>query len=219
MRRPSPSCCWASPGTCPSERACSHGDRGLRQAADVRLIDQRFALVMGRGAVVAPVKTRIGDDAFRHGERTVAVVEREIRCRAADPIAHERVGPFQLPSDLAGIGIDEQFVGIEAMPTLRVIGAVNAQAIARAGSQPLDMTMPDVAVAFRQGKPRQFASAIVREQADVDSFSMGRKHREVDSGAIEGRPQRPGATSRDRAVGKSVRRGCDAPHRHEERPL
>src|SRR6185312_2027352 len=57
--------------------------------------------------------------------RIVAPVEGQIAARAADAIAEMKVRDLESAVELAGIGVDQQLVGVEAMAFIGRIGAID----------------------------------------------------------------------------------------------
>ena len=87
------------------------GDRRARELENDRLFPRDL-----RPALLAPGEGGLDDPAFRDEARIVAPIDRQILARAADAVAENRVGPAQPAVQRLGIGIDQQLVGVEAMP-------------------------------------------------------------------------------------------------------
>ncbi len=51
----------------------------------------------------------------------------------ADGVAEQRLGPFQFANQLLGVGVDQQFVVVEAVAVGRVIRAIDAVAVDQPG--------------------------------------------------------------------------------------
>ena len=161
------------------------------QSLDMRLIDHRFGQGTVQGTVVAPGEAGVHDHRLRHVLRAVAAVEGQVGIVMPDPVSHQRVmrgGPSRQP---LGIGVDQQLARVEAMPFVGAIGAVHPKAVFLAWAQPLDMAVPDMALAFGQIDPRLSVAFV--EQAQHGAFGMLRKHRKVHPRAVEGRTQGRGA--------------------------
>ncbi len=104
------------------------------EALDVDFVDHR--LVPGHGlpaGFAVPVEIGIDDHAFGHERRAVALVEGEVVAGFHLVAEHRRI-PFQRPGMGAGVGVEQQFVRVEAMPGLGLIRAVNAVAVEGARS-------------------------------------------------------------------------------------
>ena len=94
-----------------------------------------------RRAVVPP-RERIVDDSRQRRERRV-VAQVVGRVVFAEGEAEERFVPAQRPADDAGVGIEHQLVGIEAMTGVRREGTVDAVAIELARLNVRQIAVPD----------------------------------------------------------------------------
>ena len=102
----------------------------LGQALDVGFIDDGvFPGNVRPRFAAAPVEGFVDDDSLRHAAGVVTPVEGEIFARAAGAIGEMRVAPDQPAGEPLGIGVEQQLVGVEAVPMLGRIGAVDAVAI------------------------------------------------------------------------------------------
>src|SRR5215475_9297161 len=101
-----------------------------------------------------------------------------------------------MPSDLtqvgAGIRIEQQLVGIEAVSRRRLIWPVNPEAVRCAGAHTGKVAMPDLIGVFRQRDALQLAVAFRVENADFHLGRIRRKYGEIGSASI------PGGTARMR---------------------
>ena len=173
------------------------------QALDMRLVNHRVGQ-RGLGCrIFAPLKGRVDHNRFRHGKGAVAGVEGQVCARAAHLVAHQGIRPAQPPLQRAGIGIDQQLVGVEAVPGLGLIGAMGAKAIKRARHQARHALMPDVAVALAERQARGFLAPVGREQAQIDPFGMGRKDREIHAIPVETGPHGIGTARSHARSGRS----------------
>ncbi|MNT14047.1 hypothetical protein D3C72_1490370 [compost metagenome] len=80
-------------------------------------------------------------------------------------VAEQRVAPVHLAVQLAGVGVQQQLVRIEAVPILGIVGTVGAVAVHQAGLGVRQVAMPDLVGAFRQIEAAQFLAALGVEQA------------------------------------------------------
>ena len=129
------------------------GDPGVLpgQATHMGLVDDGVGPGDAGRTIVAPVEGFVGDDAFRHGGRAVAPVERQVAARRWQAKAVQRVGPAQVAGQCAGVGVEQELVGIEAVAARRVIGTVGAVAIQQAGGGVGQVAVPDLVGVFGQG--------------------------------------------------------------------
>ena len=171
----------------------------LGQRLDMRLVDHRAGNGMPGRHIAPPVVQGIDHDAFRHGKGAVAAVETQVAARRADAVAHQRIGPAQAAFQRPSIGVDQQFVGVEAVALFRRIGAVGAEPVQITGGQPGHMHVPDVALAFGKVEALHFLAAIVGKQAQLDPAGVAGKHGEIDAIAVPAGAERIGQTGGDPA--------------------
>ncbi len=141
-------------------------------------------------ALLAPGKRRVDHPAFRHERRAVALVERQIGVRRAERVAEQRRVPLQLADDLAGVGIEQQLVGVEAVAFGRRVRAMHAVAIDLARPRIGQITVPDLIGVFRQLDALDLAATATLEQAQLDLGGVCRKQREIDAEPIPGGAER-----------------------------
>ena len=104
------------------------------QSFDMHFIDDRLIPWSTKKLVGSPRKGGIDDDAFGDVCRTVPIIERKISLLIADLIAeHASFGPMHGAGHGFRVGIDEQFIGIEAMALGRIVGAMDTIAVMLAG--------------------------------------------------------------------------------------
>ncbi len=107
----------------------------------------------------------------------------------ADGVAEQRLRPFQLADELFGIGVDEQFVGVETVALARRVGAVHAVAVDLAGMRIRQITVPDFVGVFGQFDAFEFHFAGFVEQAEFYLGGVRGKDREIHPKPIPGRAQ------------------------------
>ena len=162
----------------------------LRQAFDVRLVDDGVFPRHLRMPVVAPGVGLVDHHRFEHRARVVAAVERQVLALVADAIGQMRVGPGELAAEPLAVGIDQQLVVIEAVPGLRIVGAVNAIAVelARLGVGQIDV--PDVLGALRHRDAVDLVPPALVEQAKLDLLGGAGEQREVRAAPVPGGAER-----------------------------
>src|SRR5215471_16776467 len=116
----------------------------LGVTAEVKLVDDR---VVPRDGVAfrfaLPVEIRVDDNAFRHERGAVALVEG--RVVAGFQLISEDSGlPLEIPEMAAGIGVEHEFVGIEPVPGTRLVRAVHAIPVDRAGPRIRQIAVPNL---------------------------------------------------------------------------
>ena len=176
--------------------------RSLRQAFDMRLVDDGVFPRHLRMPVVAPGVGRVDHHRLEHRARVVAPVERQILALVADAIGEMRVGPGELAAEPLAVGIDQQLVGIETVPGLRIVGPVHAIAVelARLGVGQIDV--PDVLGALRQRDAVDLVPPGLVEQAQLDLLGGARR---TARSSCRGRPRsrRADAASLRRCAGQT----------------
>ena len=100
-----------------------------------------------------------------------------------------RVAPDEAPCELLGIGVDQQLVRIEAQSALGVIWTMNPVTVELSGGDVVETAVPDILGALGQRDALDLAPAMAVEQAELDSFRVGREQREIRSAPVPGGPQ------------------------------
>jgi hypothetical protein len=163
----------------------------LGHAAHMGLVEHGLAPGDLRPRILAPIlRLRIDDPAFRHAGGAVAFAEGEILLFRVQFVAVMRRRPFDVADQLAGIGVEQQFVGIEAVALLRRVGPVHTVAIERAGTDSRQIAVPDLVGIFGKRDPVDLAPALGVEQAKLDPLGMGGEDREIGARAVPPRAQR-----------------------------
>ncbi|MNS67555.1 hypothetical protein D3C72_1008100 [compost metagenome] len=167
------------------------------EAAHMGFIDDRPVPRHADTMIVAPGVRRVDDLAFGHEGRAVPFIEAEVGVGVADGVAEQRFGPFQLAHQLFGVGVDQQFVGVEAMAVGRVVGAVDAIAVDQPRMGVGQVAVVDLVGVLGQFDAFEFHLAGVVEQAQFNLGGVGGKQSEVDSQSIPGGTQRKGQAFAD----------------------
>ncbi len=97
--------------------------------------------------------------------------------------------PVDLSGELAGVGVDEELLRIEAVAGRGLVRAVDAEAIGLAGEEPAQIAMPDLVGAARQFQARDFLPAGRVEEAELDRNRVGGEEREIDPAAVKARAE------------------------------
>ena len=80
-------------------------------------------------------------------------------------IAEQGVVPPDTPEELAGVGVDQELVRIEAVTGLGLIGAVDPIAVDCARPRGWQVAVPDLVGVFRQFDTLKFGFSGIVEQA------------------------------------------------------
>ena len=157
------------------------GDHGVLHgvAADVDLVDDRVGeRGIGR-AIACPVEVAVDHDGFGDAVGGVLVVALEV-IAAGDVVGEDGGLPVDVASDGLGVGVDEELGRVEAVALFRLPRAVDAIAVALAGLDVADETVPDVGGALVQGDAVSLVALFVKE-ADRDAGGVLRIQGEVGS--------------------------------------
>ncbi len=167
----------------------------LGKALHMGFVEDRLRPRDHRGRVALPVIV-LGIDhaALRHDRSAVFLVEAEVLFLRLHVISKMGARPCDIADEFAGIGVDEQLVGVEAMAVFRVERAVDAVAVERAGLQAWNIAVPDFVGEFGKLDTGGFGLPAFIEEAEFNALCMGGKQREIHSVLI-----RRGAKRRPRA--------------------
>ena len=169
-----------------------HGGVAHAGAAQVGLVDHRGVPGHAHRLLLGPGEGGVDDLGLGHVGRAVALVEGQVAVLVADGVAEQRLGPAQPAHQLAGIGVDQQLVGVEAVAGVGLVGAVHAVAVDLPGVGVGQVAVPDLVGVFGQFDTLQFTLALGVEQAELHLGGMGGKQREVDPQAVPGGAQGKG---------------------------
>ncbi len=179
-----------------------------REAAHMHLVEDALMRRPRRRLLAAPGERRVDHHRLGHVVGAVPIVEREIRVRVAHPIAEQGIVPLDRAVQELGVGIEQELVGIEAVPGVRLVRPVDAIAIVLVRPQVGKVAVPDLVGHLRQRHPVGLLAVRV-EQAQLDLGGMGREQGEVDAGTIPARAERIGQPRPE----AKVRHGASAPMR------
>ncbi len=162
-----------------------HSRMPLREASHVSLVDDRVVPGNTAGTRLAfPVEVRIDHHALGNEGRAVTLVEREIVAFGPDRVAEAFGRPLQLTDVRAGVGIEQQLVGVESMPGLGLVRPVHSQAVYRARVHLGDVAVPEAIGVLRQDESLELLLALRIEQAHVDTSGVRREACEVSALAV-----------------------------------
>ena len=189
------------PGVCPAQ-VLAHVGVGRGEALDVGLVDDRVGERGARGLVALPVKEVVDDDGPGDGAGVVLVVELQVGVLGVLETVGRDVGqhvgvvrPIHHAVDRLGVGVDQQLVGVEAVPLHRRVGPVHAIAVALPRPDPGQVAVPVVRPAGVDVDRRLVA--LVVEQAQRDALGVLGEEAEVGPVAVPGGPEREGPTRPD----------------------
>jgi len=144
------------------------------------LVNDRFVVRDAQVVVAVPVEERVDDHAHHHVRRGVVVID---GVRLAQVVGEEGGVPVHLPVHGFGVRVQEQFVGIEAVAGVGVVGPVDAVAIFLAGLDLRDVAVPHVAVHFVEPEPG--FPAVVIEEAQLHLFGVFAEQGKVRAGPVK----------------------------------
>ncbi|MCY1352256.1 hypothetical protein D9M69_385450 [compost metagenome] len=182
-------------------RRVAHAD-----AAQVGLVDQGAVPGGAHALLRAPGEGRVDDLALGHEGGAVAFVEAEVGVLRADHVAEQRLRPAQPAHQLLGVGVDQQLVGVEAVPGVGLEGTVHPVTVDLPRVGIGQVAMPDLVGVFGQVDALQLGFAAGIEQAQLDLGGVGREQREIDPQAVPGGAQRKGMPLADARATDDLRR-------------
>ena len=103
-----------------------------------------------------------------------------------DLVPEECVVPAQLADKLLGVRVDDKLVWIEAVPGVRLVGAVNPVAVYGPRTRIGKVTVPNLVRVFRKGYALELPLPRDVENAKLDALGVGGEQGEVDAEAVPG---------------------------------
>src|SRR6185437_13407595 len=176
----------------PERAAQILGDVGMgtREAADMHLVDHRVAQRRAQRPIVTPGEAVIDQAGFRHYPRIVAPIHGEIAPRPADAIAEMQIADVKRAGELARVGVEQQFMRVEAMAFMRRIRSVHAITVEQSRISARQIAVPDAFRIFGQGDALELASAMLVEETELDTLRMCGEEREIRATRIDLRAKR-----------------------------
>jgi len=164
---------------------------------DVDFVDYSLMPRCPRCAVITPAELRFDDASQRREWRTVTFVE--IRVVASSMrIAIKRIVPAQVPGDGFGVRIEHDFVRVEAMTPLQLVGPVNSVAVELPGPEVRQIGVPHFFISFRKNDALRFGLCVDRvEKAELDLCCVLGEQRKVYPHAVPSGSKRIGTTGPD----------------------
>ncbi len=166
-------------------------------AAHVGFINDRAIPRHQRAHRLFPIEVRVCHDAFGDERRAVSLVECQIVAFGADGVAEQGVIPAQLADELARVGIDQQFVWIEAVSGLGLVRSMHSIAVDGAGAHIDQVAVPDLVGVLGQLDALDLGLTVGVEQAQLDLGGIGGEQREVRALPVPERTSGMGRPSRN----------------------
>src|SRR5262245_25565658 len=111
-----------------------------------------------------------------------------------------RIAPHQPSGQPLGIGVDQELVRVETKAALGLVWTMDAVAVELARGHVVQIAVPDVLAALRQGNALELASALAVEQAELHLLGIGGKQRKIGPPAIPCGPEWVGSAGREPRV-------------------
>ena len=177
----------------------------LAVTAHMHLIEHGFTPgASGRGQAVGSAD-RACHPALRHEGRAVAPIEGVAAFGVIGLKPKHRVMPLELADQLPGIGVEQQLVGIEAVPVVRRIRTMRAQAIDQSCLRLWQKSVKDIAGATGQVDALDFVLAERIEQTQLDALGMMRPDRDIDAIVLDMGAEFVGAAGLNQCHGMAFR--------------
>src|ERR1700712_3478240 len=99
-------------------------------------------------------------------------------------ITEKRVRPSPLADEFLGVRVEQEFVRIEPVAVLRLVSAVSAETVDRAGMSAGEVAVPDFIGAFGEFEARELFAAGCVEETDFDLLRVRGEDGEVDAQTV-----------------------------------
>ena len=173
------------------------GDAGPkhRHPAHMAFVDEGLVPGHARRTVVAPRERVVDDDRLRHRAGAVLWVGHEVLLRAADRVAEGLVRWLDGAADRLRVRVEEELPGVEPVTLLRLVGAVDAEAVELPGPGVGQVRVPDEIGALAE-RDRFRGDGVARpvEETEVHARRVLGEDREVHASAVPRRPLGIGPT-------------------------
>jgi hypothetical protein len=166
----------------------------LRKSFDMHFIDDGLKERSLGWSVVLPIEVGVDHHGFGHE----SVIRTSVNCvvvvRIVKVVWIDFIAPYNVSIDGSGVRIDQEFVGIESVSTVRIVGTMHPESILRSRHDIRNPAMPDVMSTLKEldSARRRFGS--VFENTDFDLFRVFRKESEIGAFTCPGGAQRVGET-------------------------
>ena len=120
-----------------------NGGVGDGKTAHVDFVDDGVGECDAQPAIAGPVERRIDDDGLGNAGAAVLIVLVQVRILAIEGVGKDGLVPLHVANDGLCVGVDEQFVLIEAMTLGGVPRAVDAKAVALTRADARQEAVPD----------------------------------------------------------------------------
>ncbi len=169
----------------------------LREALDVRLVDDGLRPRRAEQAVALPVEAGVDDERLRDRLGVVLVVGLEVGDVGVvgDVGQRARLLPLDLALDRLAVRVDEQLAGVEAVALLGQVRAVHAVAVALARADVRQVAVPVVGRALPDLDARLVVVGV--EEAELDALGVLAEEAEVRALAEPRRAERERAPGPD----------------------
>src|SRR6202035_76861 len=155
------------------------------------LINEGLVCRMRWPPLSAPIEAGVGDYPQGSEGCAVSVIERQVAVRISQLITEKLVGPSQLPADRLGVGVEQQFVRIEAQSALGNVGSVHPITVQLARAHIRHVNVPRAAGALADADAPFLIPRCV-EQAEFDGLGVLGEQGKIDALTIPIRAAREG---------------------------
>ncbi len=167
-----------------------------REALHVRLVDDGVLPGRARRAVALPVEPAVDDDALRDRRGRIGLVDAKVgvRARVGDVRQRVRAPVVDRALDRLRVRVDQELRGVEPLPLLGAVRAVDAERVPRSRPDVRQKPVPVECRALAQFDPRL---AVVLVEAELDALGVLREEREVRAVTPPRRAEREGLAGPD----------------------
>jgi hypothetical protein len=140
----------------------------------------------------SPGERVVHDLALGQERSAVPGVERKVIVVGSHLIGEKRVVPVNAPPQRTRVRVDQELVGVEAVPLGRCVRSVDAVPVELPGAHVGSVEVPDLVGKLLQGQAGDLAATRFIKQAELDRFRVGGEEGEVGSAPVPGGSERVG---------------------------
>ncbi len=130
----------------------------LGETLDMKLVDECFLPGSQRRTVVAPGESGVDDGRQRSKPGAVSFIQRQVGLRVIELIREQRVIPLQITADHLGIRIQQELLGVEPVPLLRLERTMHPVPVKLARNDVGKVIVPHLRCLFAKRENRRLPS-------------------------------------------------------------
>src|SRR5262249_15844134 len=144
------------------------------------LVDNGLVPGRARWTVIPPGKGGINDHGQGSIGRVIAPIIGQIGLRIAQAVAKKGISPAHITANRFGVGVEYNLVGVEAVPLLWCVGAMDAIAVELTREHLWQVSVPDVIrLGWQRDAVRLLVSVSRVKEAQLHLRSVLREERKI----------------------------------------